>query len=344
MSTMDVNSSQTKIECQRSEGLDIPLLDDALMKLLLPSVQSMFKYLTVFNSEDWFLKSSIVNLLKAIMIYATNVRSPAMRHLNVVVKDSRNMRPRNSFDMKQLRLFRYIAISCLLPFLHDAIKYKLSNLEILRQASSGSNCDEVILQRRRAATRQAKILKFILKIASLIVPPMRLYTYVTYLLQIKSTATPSLAMNLSDLTYEGSPTNKHGKDRAINFQYAQRRVFFEEIILTLGLLPIDVWKTLPQNSMVYWKRIKVQLGNILGGKLRRGSELSSGDTGRVDNNAVCPSHEMPCAICNMRPIAIPYETSCGHFYCYTCLRLAASDEINLKCVICGEIINRSSPA
>ena len=55
---------------------------------------------------------------------------------------------------------------------------------------------------------------------------------------------------------------------------------------------------------------------------------------------------LPCTICKIQPIPIPYITSCNHLYCYTCLRnavtVAETDEWSLfKCGICGKDVKSS---
>ena len=66
------------------------------------------------------------------------------------------------------------------------------------------------------------------------------------------------------------------------------------------------------------------------------------------NSTACSrsQHINSCAICSMDPVVIPYQTCCGHIYCYTCLRHAifeAAGSKNYKCEICGTKVTSSQP-
>mmetsp|Transcript_15265 Transcript_15265/g.30616 ORF Transcript_15265/g.30616 Transcript_15265/m.30616 type:complete len:531 (-) Transcript_15265:240-1832(-) len=52
-------------------------------------------------------------------------------------------------------------------------------------------------------------------------------------------------------------------------------------------------------------------------------------------------HTLTCAKCLTENPAIPYITSCGHCYCYICLRMAVTDDLYFKCLECGKSIASS---
>lgn len=48
-----------------------------------------------------------------------------------------------------------------------------------------------------------------------------------------------------------------------------------------------------------------------------------------------------CSLCHMDNPTVPYIASCGHCYCYMCLRMAVTDDIGFCCVDCGRSIASS---
>lgn len=49
-------------------------------------------------------------------------------------------------------------------------------------------------------------------------------------------------------------------------------------------------------------------------------------------------HSLTCSLCHVVNPAIPYIASCGHCYCYICLRVAVTDNLSFHCVDCGKAI------
>ena len=47
-------------------------------------------------------------------------------------------------------------------------------------------------------------------------------------------------------------------------------------------------------------------------------------------------YSLTCLLCHVVNPAIPYITSCGHCYCYICLRVAVTDHLGFRCVDCGK--------
>lgn len=331
--------------CQRSEGFDIPLLDDALIRLLLPDIQSMFKYLEGWYTSDSnskLIETVAANLLKAVMMYTTNMHSPAMRNLNVSVRpgpSSLTTKAQSNSSHTKIRTYGYIAVACLLPAIHAIVKYRESSLQSSLQNSS-SHENEVISQRRRAQTRQSRILQKLLQTASLFVPPLQLYYYISYMFQRKSYHSPSIAMNQNNLQYSSANATStlETKDRSINFLYAYRRILYEELMLTAGMLPIDVWKKIPESLTRIQKKTKNQFNSFIQHtRMRLNGQHDSGCDREVGDE------DLKCTICSAQPISIPYKSSCGHWACYTCLRLAISDNLNYRCETCGKRVTYSEP-
>ena len=325
----------------RSVGLDVPILDNDLIEMLLPTFQSAFQYMNYSDSTDKLLRLCTTHILKAIMIYSTNIRTPAMRHLSVKIKSENQMTKMGSeqhSNMQSIRIYKYIAMSCFLPLLLDLIKFKSSSLRSsLRIMSNNDEDHEIMVLRRRAAARQDWILQILLKTTALILPPLQLYHYITYLLQKQNRSSPSFSMNHNGLRYANTNATTTKQKRNINFSYAFRRMYFDELILTLGILPTDVWSSLPRNMQLFYRRALVQMKSMLPMTGRR-SELAFS---HLPIDDVRTTHA--CSICAMKPIVIPYKTSCGHVYCYACLRLAMSDNLNYKCAVCGRKVVSSEP-
>ena len=49
-------------------------------------------------------------------------------------------------------------------------------------------------------------------------------------------------------------------------------------------------------------------------------------------------HPLACAMCHAENPTIPYVASCGHGYCYLCLRAAVTDDLGFRCVACGRAV------
>ncbi|KAL3758115.1 hypothetical protein ACHAWU_004196 [Discostella pseudostelligera] len=53
-------------------------------------------------------------------------------------------------------------------------------------------------------------------------------------------------------------------------------------------------------------------------------------------------YSLTCSMCHMENPSIPYIASCGHCYCYLCLRMAVTDNLSFRCVDCGSMIVSSA--
>ena len=48
---------------------------------------------------------------------------------------------------------------------------------------------------------------------------------------------------------------------------------------------------------------------------------------------------LSCSMCHVENPTVPYIASpCGHCYCYLCLRMAVTDDLQFRCVDCGKSI------
>jgi len=229
----------------RGVALDISELDNGLLQLLLPNVQSMFLYMRCSEASTKLVTSTAIHVLKAIMLYTTQLNSPAMQHLNVKVTDTNATSKRGGKRHVIFpKIYRYILITCLLPLFHELIKYKNTMMEEqIRQDDYSENISISGMRRRLARSRQLQIIQIIMQVISIVVPPIQLYHHLYHIFKPQHNQTPSFAMNGNGLYYQYDKSNKGAVERNINFLYAHRKIWFEEFMLTVGFLPIDVGET-----------------------------------------------------------------------------------------------------
>lgn len=74
----------------------------------------------------------------------------------------------------------------------------------------------------------------------------------------------------------------------------------------------------------------------LGGEDR--DEPAANAEGRDGDRCRSP---LACSLCGTERPTVPYVASCGHTYCYLCLRAAVTDDLGFRCVDCGRAITSS---
>lgn len=309
--TQESEGVPSKETINHGVGFDIVTLDDSLLEMLLTEIQSLFRYTPVHAQHKHF-KTAMAQILKMIMIYFTGFRTPAMRALGVkaVVKKRRN-------------IHKYVFISTYLPFCYTIIKWYKEKLKVkLREMESSSTEHETVSEiiRKRACERQYKVLNFVLTFVRCFIHPLILCHQLAFMFRLRPT--PSIAMNMSDIRYDIDETNK----RSINLMYGYRRLWYEELLLTMSILPIDVWRDMPKNITLFYKQLKARMYSMV--------KTNAFEYDKLDQ---C------CGICNIKPIPVPYEAGCGHLYCYTCLRIAVTDNVHYRCIICGAKVISSRP-
>jgi hypothetical protein len=302
-------------------GFDIVTLDNSLLEMLLTEIQSIFRYTPVHFSENKHLKSAFMQILKMIMIYSTGFRTPAMRALGVkaLVKKRRN-------------IHTYVFISTFLPLCYTIKRWHVRKLkDTLKEMESTSTENESVsdIIRKRAFERQYKVLTFVTNSVRCIIHPFILHHHLAFMFRLRPT--PSIAMNMSDIQYDIDETSK----RSVNLMYGYRRLWYEELLLTLSILPIDVWRDMPKNINLFYKQLKARINLTVKNNL----PLSFQRVHRMEYDKL----DQSCGICNIKPIPVPYEVGCGHLYCYTCLRIAVTDNIHYCCMICGARVISSRP-
>ena len=94
-------------------------------------------------------------------------------------------------------------------------------------------------------------------------------------------------------------------------------------------------------SILWWRR------HIIGGDF-----FSEADSDVGKESFVCCNEEEElwdyggtikrCAVCR-RIAGMPYQASCGHFFCYYCIRNACMKSYECKCILCNSVLVLSGP-
>lgn len=316
-----------------SIGYDIATLDHGLLEMLLPEIKFLFRYFPFHMDFDHhqhgkYLQNVSLHVLKFLMVYMTGFYTPAMRSLGVKGKMT-----------KQRDFYKYLVISSISPIIYECMKWYRDILkEKIEKEKSDFPCaidittSRTVKQqkiRKMAHERQYKLLNYMCKFLQHIIYPIQLYHHLGYM--FRWIPSPTVSMNLSNMKYQ---LDENGK-RSVNLVYGYRRLLYDEFLLALSILPLDIWLGLPKNVNLIFKQLMARLNSLRHDRLKVLSKLL-----RKDDCHTCPQS---CGICNIDPIPLPYETACGHLYCYACLRIAITDNHNFRCIRCGSKVASSRP-
>ena len=172
----------------------------------------------------------------------------------------------------------------------------------------------------------------------------------------------------------GQQRQQQQQHRHANFQYANRRLLVEEALRTVSMVaPPRRSNNGATTGTEDQQPNTSQLGNDrMNGTEERRRETRRGGVGWMrkrflsfmgvaddnNNNTATPSsitdtntttvdgnkrrYTLTCSMCNVDNPSIPYIASCGHCYCYICLRMAVTDDLSFRCLDCGQMIVSSS--
>ena len=213
---------------------------------------------------------------------------------------------------------------------------------------------------------QTLLSDFIIGAVDVFLPSLRLINYVSYLWGI--TSTPDLGMQLAGWDYASFADFPSGASqdaiqqyhRHANYHYGNRRLLVEEALRTVSAVvpPRDGVAAIAPTT-----RQQTRL-NIHGDNTQHvatPNDISSGSSSRsqrgtwfrkralsfigvVEDNegqAADDLHNFTCAKCGNENPTIMYMASCGHCYCYICLRMAITDDLSFQCIDCGRNIDSS---
>jgi len=178
---------------------------------------------------------------------------------------------------------------------------------------------------------------------------------------------------------EGGDTNggqqQQQQHRHANFQYANRRLLVEEALRTVSMVIPPRRSIIDNNDTTTGTEDQQPNTSQLGNDRMNGNEERRRETRRGgwirkrflsfmgvttdddNNNTTTPSsitdttttvdgnerrYTLTCSMCHVDNPSIPYIASCGHCYCYICLRMAVTDDLSFRCLDCGQTIVSSS--
>jgi len=168
----------------------------------------------------------------------------------------------------------------------------------------------------------------------------------------------------------GQQQQQQQQHRHANFQYANRRLLVEEALRTVSMV-VPPRRSDIDNDATTRTEDQQPNARMNGNEERRRRETRRGGGGWMrkrflsfmgvttdddNNNTATPSsitdtttvdgnerrYTLTCSMCHVDNPSIPYIASCGHCYCYICLRMAVTDDLTFRCLDCGQMIVSSS--
>lgn len=276
--------------------------------------------------------------------------------LGLGVMKNRNSFMKGSSDNQSLLSFRqtlaWFTFSLVLPEVYeqlktkqDEYKYRERNQTIVLNNTTTDYQQEAL--NRRGVTRRRIIYTAMITLVSRTIPLLRLMNFIVFLYDGKETnssfhcSPPSLAMKLAGIQYTvnkrnsvaspptangGSGENSNDEMRPLNFGWMQKRLLWETVLLLVS-------SSLPLNPSEYLNILDLR---------QRFSRLFSWKRRKYKTSITRNDPEQQqrpcCVVCEMDQCAVYYITSCGHVFCYICLRNAIALESpnanSYKCYEC----------
>lgn len=286
--------------------LDVHLLDDYLVQLLLPKLTSLFQDGgAALKQLQWLA----LPLLRISSLLYSEGQTPATKIIGLKCTPVGKI---NNLDDSswRLRLVVYAVLSTVLPLAYESIVSRW--LENSQRVAIDNETEE------RAFARKKAVHKFIGRTVKM----ARLACLLACWAELSSTS--SLAMLISRLKFQRSSANNNHQTPQLHVDYAHRRWLHQEAMLAgrvvfAGLWMTGAWKPLIQDWITRpLSRLRARLFPFNAAGTR-------------------------CAICKSDPIMVPFQTSCGHLYCYTCLFDEAVQTNMVYCRVCSEVIRRARP-
>eukprot|EP00986_Skeletonema_menzelii_P007775 scaffold3096_cov138-Skeletonema_menzelii.AAC.2 len=343
---------------------------------------------------------------------SVHVETPAMKSLGmmlrpVIIDSNNNHQPRPSKIKVYSKIVALVLATVIVPALYEELKLRRQKqlerqetqlrLAQLHQEFQTSNSNTAVgeqnqntarqqqhhrhdgnLVQQRALRRKTLIQRLlvdsILGMSDILIPPLRLITYVSYLWGL--CPTPNLGNSMIGWEYASVNNVFQGNSsegdslsilpqnqRHANFQYGNRRLMVEEGLRTMAaILPPRSNSNVqpPEGDNRRNRRSADNASNneddrlstnattsqILPRRGRRGwmRQRALSFMGVVEDQEEEPEqqqHELNCSLCQTVS-SIPYITSCGHYYCYICLRIAVTEDPYYRCVCCRKRVESSS--
>jgi hypothetical protein len=229
--------------------------------------------------------------------------------------------------------------------------------------------------RQRANDRrsyvQTMLSDFIIGAVDVFLPPLKLINYISYLWGVSSS--PDLGMRFVGWDYDSfadasseAPTTGFGQNyqRHANFHYGNRRLLVEEALRTVSVVIPPRESAAVVAPSVGPSPHRGNATNESGNRQQTPTrpETTAGSQPNLDrrrswfrkralsfvgvveeNNATTNENQfnLTCIKCGAENPTVPYMASCGHCYCYICLRMAVTDDLDCHCLDCGKQITSS---
>ena len=233
---------------------------------------------------------------------------------------------------------------------------------------------------QRAQKRKTLIQKFIvdsiLGMSDILIPPLQLVNHLSYLWGLSYT--PNIGSSLIGWEYASITDGQSSSSlsgvinpfqRHANFQYANRRLMVEEALRTMAAI-LPPRRNAPDNNENGRRRRRrsVEEDNTDNSDNDRPNANNSNTTTQIspqrrmswmrqralsfmgvveeeeesEQRPYGKNNELKCSLCQTLNPSIPYMTSCGHCYCYLCLRMSVTDDPYYRCVCCRKRVGAST--
>jgi hypothetical protein len=298
-------------EAMTATLLDAGLLDEYLFRLLLPKFSSLF-----FDGKAQHLKWMAWPLLRVGSLVLCRGQTPATQILGL--KFSPTTKAKIDDNGWRRRFIFYMAASIFLPTLYDRFHYWFQKRLDENNQDEGelTTIDAVALDRQR---RTARLIRSLIDKT---VPLAKLCCLLSCWGGLVST--PSLAMILTGWKYEKS-NDPRGIAPRLHVDLAHRRWLQQEAFAAARILFAGLWMTRTWRPLLEdW--IQEPVTRLLTRFVH----------GQVSTTTCCP-------LCHADPIVVPFQASCSHVYCYTCLYKEYIRVKPVRCRICARIVDSSRP-
>lgn len=269
--------------------------------------------LDVLEVDEYFLnllRPRFQSLFKQFGVHVPNITAKAVLHACIIGTMWTDTPASRALGLKleknsRRKVLGYAVFVAVLPVLHQHLMEWYSQSLLEQNSYINRPVDSRALERKRHLAQ--KIISTLQKT----MPIMRFVVLMSWwAAKVPASTISTLAVGISFVAT--------ANPRDLNVSYAHRRWTYESIMRSIYL-------TTPVHS---FEDIKVVANYILSPVLavftRGAREQDEG-----------------CEICNSQPMAVPYTTSCGHMYCYTCLWMAMAQSSSFSCRCCAANVTES---
>jgi peroxin-2 len=130
--------------------------------------------------------------------------------------------------------------------------------------------------------------------------------------------------------------------RQVNFDFMHQQLLWHGIseFSLFAVSLINVGRITGYGRRAWRYATSLATGSGSGGDVDSG--IDGGDGGGGGGGGVVLQRGA-CPVCAADPITTPYVASCGHVYCYYCLRGSRIDQPSFACFTCGDVISSDRP-